>query len=277
MLKDNQTLFMFERGVSIASDYAVSIPPDEFFDSLFSVEQLSAYYKEPDLLLANSNDLAQRFFPEQYGEFQPFVFGFDWADDFWLLCDDRFNGKKFNVDYRIIPDDMVYDNRTGLRFEILNKWCNQRVIDSILSQRYYWVDPVPNRWELGSDFEPSSASLAVGKIGNFVVAVQDKADFGRAMARLVFPYLFSVFYCLEADDKSLWSQSIWPRPVRIAKCPNPTCGLTHFKHRSRTLLCTKKCGSADRMRNTRARGRQAEVEYIMGSVGPVIDRQAKEG
>ena len=256
MLKDNHTVFVFDRGVSIASGYAVSIPTDEFVNSLFSIEQLSAYYKEPDLLLANSNDLVQRFFSDQYGDFQPFVFGSDWADDFRLLCDNLLSNKSFNVDYRIFPDDVITDNRTGLQFEILNKWCHHSVVESLISQRYYWVDPSPPRWELGSDFEPPSAKLAVGKLLGFVVAVQDKTDFGRAMARLVFPYLFSVFYLLEADNKSSWSQSIWSKPVRLARCPNPTCGVAHFKHRTNTLWCTKRCGSTVRMRKTRERRRE---------------------
>ena len=256
MLKDNQTLFMLDRGVSIASDYAVSIPSGEFRDSLFSPEQLSAYYKNPGILLSNSNDLARRFFPEQYGEFEPFDFRLDWAEAFCLLSDNHLSGKRFNVHYRVIPDDVVADDRTGLQLSVLNKWCHQDVIDSLIAQSYYWVEPVPSRWELGADFGASSAELAVGKIGGFVVAVQDRAQFGRAMAQLVLPYLFSVFYCLEADDKALWYRSIWSKPVRMAKCPNPTCGLTHFKHRAKTLWCTKKCGSAERMRKSRERRRQ---------------------
>ena len=255
MLKDNHTAFIFARGIGVASGYAVSIPPDEFVGSLFSLEQLSAYYKEPELLLTNANDLAQRFFSEQYGEFEPFVFGFDWADDFRLLCNDRFGNQIFSVDYRIVPDDADFGEKTSLRFRVLNKWCHQSVVDSVIGQSYYWVDPVPTQWGVGGDFESSSAQLGVGKIGNYVVAVQDKADFGRAMAQLVLPYLFSLFYLLDANDKALWSRSIWSKPVRIAVCPNPTCGLTHFKQRANTLWCTKKCGSAVRMRKTRERRR----------------------
>ena len=86
-----------------------------------------------------------------------------------------------------------------------------------------------------------------------------------------------MFYLLDANDKALWSRSIWSKPVRIAVCPNPTCGLTHFKQRANTLWCTKKCGSAVRMRKTRERRRDVGVESIMGSVEPVIFGQGLKG
>ena len=253
------TVFMFSTDRGIKANHAVTISPKDLVDRLLSVELLSKYYKNPDALLANANYLVEDFWDNYYGAFQPFEWHYDWSSDYQKLTNNCLDGLSFNTYYKNVPpgidivtNDSGMETKTGLELALLNKWCNQRVYQSLIDGSYQWFYPVSDGWQLGQDFEPESAKQAIGKMDDgYIVAVQDQIDFGNAMARLVLPHLFLAFHCLEYG-----MQGIWPKRLSARKCTNPRCEDVYFKHyrnNDNALWCSRRCGSALRMRKYRDR------------------------
>ena len=79
--------------------------------------------------------------------------------------------------------------------------------------------------------------------------IENKADFGNVVARLILPRLFLVFWCLEFDIAGTWR-----KPLSVKRCINPKCEDIYFKYyrkNDHSLWCSPRCGSALRMQKYR--------------------------
>ena len=112
--------------------------PDKIND-LFSLELLTEYYINPDKLLIEVNNLIKQQWNNEYGQFEPISWGYDWSIDYKKLTDNLVNSSIFNIHNRNIPHDvdletngLKVETKTGLELALLNKWCNQRIHNSLI-------------------------------------------------------------------------------------------------------------------------------------------------
>ena len=240
----------------IQAELSVKIPPDKIND-LFSVQRLTEYYTNPHALLCNANDLVEKHWEHEYGQFEGFNWQYNWSADYQKLAGNGVNALRFNIDYKNVPHHIDLDTnglnvetKTGLELALLNKWCNQRIHNSLIDGSYKWSYPVTQGWEMGQDYEPELDKQVVVKFAkNYLVAVENKADFGNTIARLILPHLFLVFWCLEHDIAGTWH-----KPLSVKQCTNPSCQGVYFKYyreNDHSLWCSPRCGSALRMKKHR--------------------------
>ena len=248
----------------IKAECVVGIPPDKIND-LFSIERLTEYYINPNALLRNVNDLVENQWSSQYGRFESFNWKYNWFNDYQKLVENRINSSIFNIEYRNVPHDIDIDTngldvetKTGLEFALLNKWCNQRIHNSLIDGSYEWFYPVIEGWEMGQDYEPKPVKQAIGKMGNhYKIAVENKADLGNTVARLILPNLFLVFWCLEHNIAGNWS-----KPLSVKQCINPSCEGVYFKYyrkNDHSLWCSPRCGASLRMQKHRQKKQEQMI------------------
>ena len=258
--KSKSTFIQYNHRAILASA-AVDFPTSDFIDAVLTPNLLTKYHVDPTTLLINTRKFIRNHWKEQYGQFCPFLWDFDWHTDYQRLLDNHVTSRRFNI-IDIGPVENPQDvPKTGLEMTVLERWCSRETGANIFNQTYNWAWPEDYVWQVGEVPVEKSADLYIAQWANItIVAAKNITDFGQAVAQLVIPLLFSVFYALETKTKGPW-----PRKLLVKKCELENCQKVYIKYRKSgqpSRFCSKTCGSV--VRNRRFRATKSEGRLASG-------------
>lgn len=245
----------------IQASASVEFPTSDFIDAVLAPNLLTKYCVDPTTLLINTRKFIRNHWREQYGQFYSFSWDSDWHTDYRRLLDNYVTNRQFSI-IDIGPVENPQDvPKTGLEMSVLKRWCSQDIGANIFNQSYNWAWPADYVWRVGEVPVIKSADLYIAQWLNMtVVATKNITDFGQAVAQLVIPLLFSIFYALEAKTKGPW-----PKKLLVKKCELENCQKVYIKYRKPgqpSRFCSKTCGSV--VRNRRFREIKSERRLANG-------------